>query len=450
MTIIDSLSAYDTFLEKYKGTKSILVPIFLSDTLHPKINKISIIWIYLFDSNEQYIITVDHSELIYAPENLNQLFDSDNIKFIYNSKAILNLYPNIKNFYDIDIINYLNTTQIVKIPEFKIKSFYSNLYPKYKRINSLIPLSKYFEFFGALQNTILNIIDSVDVNDTTIQYYNDIILRNLAIIESNSLFIDSELKDKYIFNINGSDSDHVYSQYNIFTTTGRPSNRFSNLNFAALNKDSGIRSLFISRYSTGILIEFDYDACHLRIIADLVGIKFGKNESVHNELAKLYFNKTDITEDDYTESKKISFRQLYGGILPEYEHIELFSKTKQLIQKLWLHWKLHGYIESPITKRRLYKKQYVTLNPQKLFNYYIQLLETELNLSKIDKINKMLIANNYDSKLVLYTYDSFLFDFNIDDGKKCYNNIKDILEDNDKFLVHSYIGNNYGTMTEKL
>ena len=32
-----------------------------------------------------------------------------------------------------------------------------------------------------------------------------------------------------------------YSEYNLFTSTGRPSNRFGGINFAALNKKDGSR-----------------------------------------------------------------------------------------------------------------------------------------------------------------------------------------------------------------
>ena len=56
------------------------------------------------------------------------------------------------------------------------------------------------------------------------------------------------------------------------------------------------------------------------------------------------------------------------------------------------------------------------MNPQKLFNYQIQAFETESNVEMIKLLFKEL--NGYDSKLILYTYDSFLIDFNPTDGKK--------------------------------
>ena len=46
----------------------------------------------------------------------------------------------------------------------------------------------------------------------------------------------------------------VYSEYNPYTTTGRPSNRFGGTNFAALNKTDGSREKYISRFDGGMLV----------------------------------------------------------------------------------------------------------------------------------------------------------------------------------------------------
>jgi hypothetical protein len=48
------------------------------------------------------------------------------------------------------------------------------------------------------------------------------------------------------------------------------------------------------------------------------------------------------------------------------------------------------------------------MNPQKLFNYILQNMETSLNVEVLFRIFKLLKGRN--TKLVLYTYDSFLLD----------------------------------------
>ena len=49
------------------------------------------------------------------------------------------------------------------------------------------------------------------------------------------------------------------------------------------------------------------------------------------------------------------------------------------------------------------------MNPQKLFNYILQNMETSQNVLVLWDI--LSILKNNKTKLVLYTYDSFLFDF---------------------------------------
>jgi hypothetical protein len=53
------------------------------------------------------------------------------------------------------------------------------------------------------------------------------------------------------------------------------------------------------------------------------------------------------------------------------------------------------------------------MNPQKLLNYLIQNLETAYNVSILWEVFKIL--KNKKTKLVLYTYDSFLLDWSDDE-----------------------------------
>ena len=99
------------------------------------------------------------------------------------------------------------------------------------------------------------------------------------------------------------------------------------------------------------------------------------------------------------------------------------------------------------------------MNKNKLFNYLIQALETELNVRKILLLQEYLFDKK--TKLVLYGYDSFLFDFSKQDGVETLKEIKRILEvktdvpgDTESyFYTKSKMGLNYGEMqdiTERL
>ena len=57
------------------------------------------------------------------------------------------------------------------------------------------------------------------------------------------------------------------------------------------------------------------------------------------------------------------------------------------------------------------------MNANKLFNYKIQLMETENNMKVLSELIPNVIEDySYQSDLILYNYDAFLFDFNIEDG----------------------------------
>jgi|TARA_R110001592_G_scaffold10155_3_gene53023 hypothetical protein len=234
-------------------------------------------------------------------------------------------------------------------------------------------------------------------------------------------------------------SGYEFTKYNIYTLTGRPSNSNNGINYAAMNKDDGTRSRFVSRFDKGLLIELDFDAYHLRLIAELTNYKFGK-DSIHKELGRQYFEKENLTEEDYQMSKSMSFRLLYGGIPKNFKKIPFFEGLKDYIFSLWDSYKINGYIETPIYKRRLYKECFEKINPQKLFNYQIQAFETEANVEMMKDLLEKL--NNYNSELVLYTYDSFLIDFDPKDGNDLIKSIKNSL----KYPTSVVYGNNYNDL----
>tara|TARA_A100001201_G_scaffold8335_1_gene12837 strand:- start:1815 stop:2594 length:780 start_codon:yes stop_codon:yes gene_type:complete len=232
----------------------------------------------------------------------------------------------------------------------------------------------------------------------------------------------------------------VYSEYNPYTATGRPSNRFGGLNFAALNKKDGSREKFISRFGDkGMLVEMDYDAYHLRLIGDIVGYSFSKG-SVHEHMAKLY-------GVDYEEAKSLSFQYLYGHIPEEVLNSNpFFMRVQKYIDKNWARWEKDKFIISDIYSKKIYSKNLPDMNANKLFNYSIQLMETENNMRMLRELLPKI--KEYKSKLVLYNYDSFLFDFHIDDGIDFLRLAKRTIESDSKFPVKVSKGWNYHQMED--
>jgi hypothetical protein len=64
------------------------------------------------------------------------------------------------------------------------------------------------------------------------------------------------------------------------------------------------------------------------------------------------------------------------------------------------------------------------MNPQKLLNYVLQNLETSTNVIILYEIFKILRGKN--TKLILYVFDSFLFDVDESEKRNFYPNRKHI------------------------
>jgi hypothetical protein len=306
--------------------------------------------------------------------------------------------------------------EAIQLPIFK---FFGNKYWNRNDVHMIIPKNKHREQAGIYERALEN-IPKADTEDV---YLN----RILPLFES--------IEENGIFTTSGTE----HSKYNLYTLTGRPSNTNDGINYAALNKDDGSRARFVSRHDNGLLVEFDYDAYHLRLIAGLIGYEFPE-KSVHTHLGKMYFDTNNLTNEEYEESKRISFRVLYGGIPKEFENIEYFRIAKAYIFELWDNYNDMGYIKTPIFGRRFYKKNYEDMTPQKLFNYLIQAYETEVNIEVMEKIQTLL--SDCETKLVLYTYDSFLFDVSPKDGKDLLLKLKNLMG----LPTKSKYGKNYDSM----
>ena len=123
-----------------------------------------------------------------------------------------------------------------------------------------------------------------------------------------------------------------------------------------------------------------------------------------------------------------------------------FSKVHDFIKDLWSEYNSKEFIVSDIYNRRIYKKNLSDMNANKLFNYTIQLMETENNMKALSKLIPEIKDDR--SKLILYSYDSFLFDFNMEDSLTYLSKVKKILEQNDKFPVKVSWGLNYHEMKD--
>ena len=416
--IVENNKQLKKFLKDFKSKESIILPIEQDSNLHPQKSKLSLLYVNTFD--DEYVLPINHNECLNIDlpnlKTKNKVYTLDRKKLLH--------FLDLDNVIDVSMMSYMRTGKVLELDNLSTNAhdFLNMKFYKKKNINTVIPVLKHIEkcrkISTMLQNNIEKYSEYVNVS------YNDEILNNLSFIEKNGL-MTTEGK--------------VFSEYNLYTSTGRPSNRFGGINFAALNKKDGSRERFVSRFENGVLVEMDFDAYHLRLIADKIGYEFPKG-SVHEHMAEFY-------GVNYEESKALSFQYLYGFIPKDVMDINpYFEKVDEYIRDLWNSYKREEFILSDIYNRQIFKKNLVDMNANKLFNYTIQLMETENNMKVLSELIPKL--KGYESKLILYSYDSFLFDFNVDDGLDYLINVKNILEQNDKYPVKVSSGTNYHEMKD--
>ena len=419
MVIVENNEQLSSFLKIYFKEDSIVIPISSDEHKHPVDTVICLLYVQLM-SGEEFMLPFNHSETLNIDiPNLH----SDTKKYTYDKKK-LGHFVSVDNVIDVNLSHYMRTNEPIVIDDIETSAhhFFNMKHYRKRNINTIIPVLKHLEYCRKLSKILKGVIEKA--SDTDNVTYNNDVLDNLSYIEQNGLQTTAGM---------------VYSEYNIFTSTGRPSNRFGGTNFAALNKSDGSRKPYVSRHKAGVLVEMDYDAYHLRLIGDRIGYKFGK-DSVHEHMAKFY-------GVDYEESKKLSFQYLYGFIPYEVSQINpFFCKVEKYIKELWGTYNSKDFILSDIYNKRIYRENLTDMNANKLFNYTIQLMETENNMKVLSELIPKI--KDYKSKLILYSYDSFLLDFNMEDGLDYLKEVKDILEQKGKFPVKVSWGLNYHEMKD--
>ena len=85
------------------------------------------------------------------------------------------------------------------------------------------------------------------------------------------------------------------------------------------------------------------------------------------------------------------------------------------------------------------------MNRFKLFNYYLQSLETEFSVRKLAQILNRL--QDKQTCLTLYTYDSVLFDVDMSEAKQLIPELREVLQQGN-FPVKCKVGVIYSKLTE--
>jgi hypothetical protein len=399
--IIETESQINELIDKKLADVFVEIITF-NDNFHSALTQISLLYIKPYNE-KGYITSITHNDVFpVCKTHIDRLLDSIATIYVRDKKQFL-------YFFDVksQVID-LNNIEIVKVNKTHthIDKQY-NLRGNISYINSYITVVKHFEKCELIYEQIKHLIGR-PYN----KFYNDEAPKAFLSIEKNGIKI-KEKEFKTYFNVDNSKfsikDGKIYGNYNLNTLTKRPSNAFNNVNFLALNKSNGCKTTFIP--SNSEFVEIDISAYHPTLIAKLINYTFTE-PNIHEHFAKLYGT-------SYEKAKELTFKQIYGSVFSNYKDLEYFVKIEKLINELWVLW----------NKGELITTSGITfpsdnMNPSKLFNYYIQELETSTNIKILNDIHKILEGKN--SKIVLYVYDSFVIDMDKEESQDILNSINEV------------------------
>lgn len=425
-------------LQELEPQEDSFVEVILGNNLyHPKLN--SMIGVYYRTEEKGYILPITHSETFSLSVDSVKSFLSQHRRLYCFDQKLTSYFLDTTNMVDVGfaVMNKEN-----KLPEIDADPLvYKEFYRKYAhgpQLNRLIPIVKVYErsenIYKVFAPYLKDCTGWEEFTHRMVEAYKKV--EEVGIRVDPLKFEDSFqlINPKYSISKN----NRIYSYYNMYNLTSRPTNAFNGINFLALNKEDGSRESFIPTDS--MLIELDFEAYHLKLIANLVQEYTDSTESIHKLLAREYFKKDDISEEEYKQAKEISFRQMYGGVSEEYLHIPFYAKIVKMQDNLWEMYNHQNGIYLP-TGRFLKKNE--NLYKQKIFNYYIQNLETCSNVDLLVEIQKEL--GSLKSKVMLVVYDAFLVDLHSEDGKIFIQKVKEII--NNKGLTAQFkYGSDYNSL----
>jgi len=398
-----------TFNEK----PSVCIPITSNPTKHP--SDVQIVGMYfLFTDGDEKYLNFTHPDEIDADINLNEIKLHPKT-IVFNKKALV--YNGFLDGVDLNSYLHYNISDYINPKEFYPKGMetLANKFYKIEDLGHVIPLSKQLEWARKIARYVMKVYVDNPITQSCIDYCNDFI-NVFHEIEKNDILVGDEWKKQ---------------NYMWYTATGRPSNAWNSFNFSAMNKKDGSRDKIRSRFEGGKIVQFDYDAFHIKLLAKILEYKFESHpyEQIQKDL---------MMDIDYDVFKGKVFQNIYGTITPEFMNHTFFRSVQALIDEMYERYETDGMVKSWFYEKNFRDIQDAT--PNKVFNYVLQSLETEYNVRKIKSILPHI--QNKKSVFMMYLYDAFIFDIHPDEID-LINTLQSAFE-TDNMSVKIYTGDDFG------
>lgn len=398
----------------------ICIPLLSNPNKHPSESSIIGIHLAFSDGTDEYI-NISHPDELYSNTILTEI-RLHPTSLVFNKKVML--YNGYQDGIDLNSYLHYYMSDNINSKEFYPKGMeiLSNKFFRLQELGHIIPLSVQLEWAKKIAEYVMRLNpfgNGYGITKKCIEYCND--FTNVFYeIEKNGIIVGDETKKQ---------------NYMWYTATSRPSNSWDGFNFSAMNKKDGTRNKIRSRFDGGKIVQFDYDAFHIKLLAKILEYKFEKHpyEQIREELN---------INMDYDDFKSKIFQNIYGNITYDFMNHPFFQAIQMVIDDLWNQYESNGRVES-----HFYGKLFSDIKeetPNKIFNYVLQSLETEYNVKKIKDV--LPLFKDRQSVFMLYLYDAFVFDIHPDEMYL----IKDLTNafQTDNMSIKIYIGDTFGDIKQ--
>ena len=401
----------------FQHKPSICIPLTSNANYHPSFSNIVGLYFLFIDGDEKYI-NFTHPDEIDSDISLQDIHLHPKT-LVFNKKGLV--YNGINDGIDINSYLHYHISDHINPHEFYPKGMeiLANKFYKIEDLGQVIPLSKQLEWARKIARYVMKIYEDNPISQSCIDYCNDFI-NVFHEIEKNDILVGDEWKKQ---------------NYMWYTATGRPSNAWDGFNFSAMNKKDGSRDKIRSRFEGGKIVQFDYDAFHIKLLAKILDYNFEYHpyEQIQKDL---------MMNMDYDQFKGKVFQNIYGTITPEFMNHTFFRSVQALIDELYETYQTDGVVKSWFYEKLF--RDIKDATPNKVFNYVLQSLETEYNVRKI----KSILPHLKDKKSVfmMYLYDAFIFDIHPDET-----DLIDVLQsafETDNMSVKIYTGDTFGSILQ--
>jgi len=288
----------------FQDKPCICVPITSNANKHQ--SEVAIVGLYLaFGIGEDRYINFTHPDEIDTDITLQEIKLHPK-SLVFNKKVLVN--NNFNDGFDVNSYLHYYATTTINPQEFYPKGmeYLANKFYKIEDLGHVIPLVNQLEWARGIAKYVLRLKPFDFTSQKCINYCNDFI-EVFHEIEKNHIVVGDEIKKQ---------------NYMWYTATGRPSNAWGGFNFSAMNKKDGTRDKIRSRFEGGKIVQFDYDAFHIKLLAKILDYHFDYHpyEQIRDELG---------IDMDYDQFKGKVFQNIYGTITPEFMGHPFFQPFKQ-------------------------------------------------------------------------------------------------------------------------